>query len=76
MTTDYQVDVAGRLPESARSWFLDLGVTSFERSATTSTLIVRDQAALVGVLNRIHGLGIVILGVTRSSPVDAPVRER
>jgi hypothetical protein len=75
--TVYRVEVADRLPASARSWFGDLGVAEIERTDATSTLTVHDQAALVGLVNRIHGLGIVILSVTRPSrTVTRSVSER
>lgn len=65
MVAPYRVDVVGRLPDSASAWLGDLGVESIERTAKASVLVVADQAALVGLLNRIHGLGMVIEAVTR-----------
>lgn len=61
----YQVAVAGRLPEAAWRLLSDLGATSLGTVGATSTVEVVDQAALVGLLNRMHSLGIVIDHVDR-----------
>lgn len=63
--TAYRVAVAGRLPDAALRMLSDLGATSPERSGLTSTIEVIDQAALVGLVNRMHSLGLVIDHVSR-----------
>ena len=59
----YRIEVVGLLPAAELSWLSDLGAVSTEQSA--SALIVRDQSALVGVVNRLHGLGITIHQISR-----------
>ena len=65
--TAYRVVVAGRLPEVAARMLADLGARVVDEPGSASTLEVADQAALVGVVNRVHGLGMVIEHVDRAA---------
>jgi hypothetical protein len=61
----YRLAIAGRLPDSARPWLADLGAATIATTAACSTLEVHDQSALVGLVNRLHALGLVIEEVDR-----------
>lgn len=63
--TAYRVAVAGRLPTSAMRILSDVGARPLGPPGPTSTLEVVDQAALVGLLNRMHALGLVIERIDR-----------
>ncbi len=58
--TTYRVVVSGRLPSVAERLLPDLGATLLDRDGPASTIEVADQSALVGLVARMHGLGIVI----------------
>lgn len=61
----YQIQVQGRLDASWSSWFddLTLSVSSVDGGPSTTTLtgLVRDQAALHGLLVRVRDLGLPLL---------------
>lgn len=61
----YRVAVAGRLPDAAWRMLFDFGATSPDTTEQTSTVEVIDQAALVGIVNRMHALGLVIDHIER-----------
>lgn len=62
----YEIRVHGQPDDSWREWFGDtqVKVESLDDSqATTFANVVMDQAGLVGLIRRLHGLGIVLLSV-------------
>lgn len=65
----YQIKVQGRLDETWSDWLNGMSVTFEEEvagtSLTTLTGIVRDQAALRGILSRIWDLGLVLVSAAR-----------
>jgi hypothetical protein len=68
-TTHYSITVEGAIDPTLADW---CGPVTIVPSRTpegvlTTTLqgIVADQAALVGLVRRLHGLGIVLLTVER-----------
>lgn len=61
----YRIAVAGRLPAAAWRMLSELGATASDLAGPVSTVEVIDQAALVGLLNRMHSLGLVIDHVER-----------
>ncbi len=61
--TSYRLVVSGRLPSAAERMLHDLGATLLDRPGPDSTIEVADQSALVGLVARMHGLGIVIAHV-------------
>lgn len=63
--TAYRVAVAGRLPDAAMRVLSDLGASPLRRQGPTSMVEVVDQAALVGLLNRMHALGLEIERIDR-----------
>ena len=65
----FAIKIQGDAGESLAEWFGPLTVTQFaggEPPVTLLTDIVTDQAGLVGLIRRLHGLGVVLLSVERS----------
>jgi hypothetical protein len=68
----YEIKVPGRLDESWSEWFEGMTIT-VEGSAdcptiTTMTGVVTDEAALLGLLDRLYSLGLRLLSVRRIEP--------
>ena len=63
----YEVRVEGVLDARWGAWFEDLQVTS-DGSQTVISGPVADQAALHGLLNKVCGLGLVLISVRRLDP--------
>ena len=68
----YEIKVYGQADDSWRSWFGEAEVRSETLSdgvqTTTFSKVVMDQAGLVGLIRRLHGLGIVLISVQLESP--------
>jgi hypothetical protein len=64
--TRYQIKIKGGLDERWSDWFDALTVTQY-KDETLLTGLVRDQAALHGLLARIRDLGLPILLVEQIS---------
>lgn len=67
----YRIEVAGRLDPGRSTWFDDLALAVEERVDGPVTVLngpIVDQAALMGLLRRLHGLGISLLLVERLDP--------
>jgi len=63
----YEVRVEGVPDARWGAWFEDLQVTS-DGSQTVISGPVADQAALHGLLNKVCGLGLVLISVRRLDP--------
>jgi len=64
----YEIQVQGRIGERWAHWFDDMRVTTQgEEGNTTTTLsgAVADQAALLGLLQKLYTLGLPLLRVQR-----------
>jgi hypothetical protein len=64
----YEIEVQGRIGERWAHWFDDMSVTArgeAEGAITTLTGGVADQAALLGLLQRLYTLGLPLLLVQR-----------
>ena len=63
----YEIRIHGQPDDSWREWFGDAQVRveslDDDAQATTFSNVVLDQAGLVGLIRRLHGLGIVLLSV-------------
>ncbi len=60
----YEFRVNGRLSQEMRTWFEDMTLTVDETTTPPQTLIqgiIRDQAALYGLISRIRDLGLHLL---------------
>lgn len=64
---NYELQIYGQMDESWLSWFGEIQVQvelmADDQRATTITGVVTDQAGMVGLIRRLHGLGIVLLSV-------------
>ena len=68
--TVYQITVSGRLEPDWSECLGGLAITTKEYGAQTTTTLcgeLTDQAALMGVLNNLYGLGFLILAVEHQS---------
>jgi hypothetical protein len=69
----FTVKIQGSVGEGLAEWFGPLTSVESAEDQTPVTLlsgIVTDQAGLVGLIRRLHGLGIVLLAVER---LDEPM---
>jgi hypothetical protein len=68
----YEIHVKGRLSETVLAAFEDLSVNVPVETVLTGQFT--DQAALFGVLARIEGLGLELVGVRRLPRTERPAR--
>jgi hypothetical protein len=61
----YEIRVEGILDERWSSWFDGLDIRSDGEDVTVISGPVADQAALHGLLSRVHDLGLVLISVRR-----------
>ncbi len=66
----YEIRVEGQLAEHWSDWFEGLVIHTHPNGETTFNGLLPDQAALFGVLAKIHNLNLVLISVTRSLPKD------
>jgi hypothetical protein len=69
----YQIQVQGRIGERWRHWFDGMSITALvdtPDATTTLTGTVADQAALLGLLQRLYTLGLPLLLVRQVGPTD------
>ena len=64
----YEIRVEGHLAQHWSDWFEGLTVHSDSCGETTLTGWLADQAALFGVLAKIHNLNLVLISVNRALP--------
>ena len=64
----YEIRVEGHLAQRWSDWFEGLTVHTDSGGETTLTGWLADQAALFGVLAKIHNLNLVLISVSRSLP--------
>lgn len=63
----YEIRVYGQLDDSWLGWFgeaqeaADISVA--DNQVTTISNVITDQAGLVGLIRRLHGLGIVLISI-------------
>jgi len=64
----YQIEVEGHLDESWADWFgpPDIVVeVKGEVPVTRLSNVVIDQTGLIGLIRQLHGMGMVLLSITR-----------
>jgi hypothetical protein len=61
----YQIRLQGHLGRQWGAWFEELTITLEENGETVLTGPVIDQAALYGLLRKVHNLGMPLLSVVR-----------
>jgi hypothetical protein len=62
----YEIRVDGHLAVSWSDWFEGLEIHNDPNGETTLTGLLIDQAALFGVLNKIHDLNLILISVSRA----------
>jgi hypothetical protein len=72
-----EIRVQGHLSANWSAWFDGLKVTNRDNGEAVLAGSLPDQAALLGVLNRLHGLNVRLLSVncTENSPVASSFGE-
>ena len=68
----YQMRVRGHLETEWAEWFDGLTIVNEPNGEATLTGLVRDQAALNGLLNKVFGLNLELISVMR---VTSPTQE-
>ena len=63
----YEVRVEGHLADRWSEWFDSLVICKQPNRETTLTGLLVDQAALFGVLLRLHNLNLVLISITRAT---------
>ena len=63
----YEIRVEGHLGDRWSDWFDGLAIRNDPIGETSLTGLLSDQAALYGVLAKIHDLNLVLLSVVRLS---------
>ncbi len=63
----YEIRVEGHLADRWSDWFEGLTI-SYDQSETILTGPLKDQAALYGVLGKIHNLNLVLVSFRRLLP--------
>ena len=66
-----RIHIKGELDPSWQSWFAGLQIEHDAAGTTTLSGSLPDQAALYGVLLKIHRLGLALLALESSETVDA-----
>jgi len=61
--TQYQIRVKGWLDTRWQDWFDGLAITLTDDGDTVLSGVIVDQAALHGVLKKIHNLGLTLISV-------------
>ena len=66
----YRIRVEGHLADRWSDWFEGLAIHNDLNGETTLSGSVTDQAALFGVLNKIHALNLTLISLNRSPPEE------
>lgn len=63
----YEIKISGQLDDSRLEWFGDakahVETSSDNCQVTTFSDVIMDQAGLVGLIRRLHGLGILLISI-------------
>ena len=71
----YEIRVEGHLAERWSTWFDGLAIHREAGGETRLTGLLPDQAALFGVLARIHDLHLILVSVLRAG-IEGPSDDR
>ncbi len=63
----YEIRIEGHLTERWSDWFEGLAINDDAKDETILSGSLTDQAALFGVLNKIHALNLTLVSVNRVS---------
>ena len=64
-TDFYEIRVKGQLDASWSDWLEGLEVTLLQNGEMILSGHIRDQAALLGTLNKLYGLNLALLSLTK-----------
>ena len=64
----YEIRIEGHLAERWSDWFEGLAIHNDPNGETILSGLITDQAALFGVLTKIHNLNLILISVNRSTP--------
>ena len=74
----YEITVRGEIDVSWLTGFGEVDVQTEiiagEEHQSTLSKIVTDQAGLVGLIRRLHGLGVVLVSIRQAPEADEPVQ--
>ncbi|HMN28124.1 MAG TPA: hypothetical protein PKE45_08210 [Caldilineaceae bacterium] len=74
----YEIKIYGRLDDSWLGWFgegkAQVDTLVDHNQVTTFSDVIMDQAGLVGLIRRLHGLGVVLVSVRQAPEADYPVQ--
>lgn len=59
----YEIHIKGQLDESWSEWLEGLDVKLFDNGEMILSGYIGDQAALMGILNKLYGLNLTLLSV-------------
>jgi hypothetical protein len=68
----YVIRVKGHLDPFWQAWFENLLITHDEDGTTLLSGPIRDQAALYGLLCKMRDLGLTLLELSASAPIQPP----
>lgn len=64
----YEIRVEGHITDRWSDWFEGLAIHNDSNGETTLSGLLSDQAALFGVLTKIHALNLTLISMNRSTP--------
>ena len=67
-----EIKIKGTLKQDWSDWLDGLIVSTQANGETVLNGQISDQAELLGLLNRIHGLNLQLLSFTQSDKVESP----
>ncbi len=68
----YVIRVKGHLDTFWQAWFDNLSITQERDGTTLLSGPIRDQAALYGILFKMRDLGLTLLSLEASAPIQPP----
>jgi hypothetical protein len=63
----YEIRIKGQLDDSWSDWLEGLEVKNLENGEMILSGIVQDQAALMGILNKLYGLNLILLSLNQAA---------
>ena len=68
----YIIRVKGHLDTCWQAWFENLSITHERDGTTLLSGPIKDQAALYGILIKMRDLGLTLLSLEASAPIQPP----
>jgi len=66
----FEIQVRGQLDESWSDWLEGLEVKLLDNGEMILSGYIGDQAALMGTLNKLYGLNLTLLSVSKADPKE------